>query len=104
MSSRSTGTSSFRQRYCCLSREPQALCSRLNQIARLASVAEKTFTGIDTSPYEIVSDAIDRAAMFCLRVWSRLRAFPRALQGLFALQRVGPAVARLRQALLRRGH
>jgi hypothetical protein len=40
----------------------------LNEIARLASVAEKSFTGIDTSPNEIVNDAIDRAAMFCLRV------------------------------------
>jgi hypothetical protein len=49
--------------YCCLSRDPQALCSRLNEMARLASVAEKSFTGIETIPNETVSVAIDRAAM-----------------------------------------
>jgi hypothetical protein len=36
-------------------------------MALLASVAEKSFTGIDTSPKEIVSEAIDRAAMGCLQ-------------------------------------
>jgi hypothetical protein len=40
MSSRTTGTSSLMQMYCCLSRDPQLLCSRLKEIARLASVAE----------------------------------------------------------------
>jgi hypothetical protein len=40
MSSRATGTSSFTQKYCWRRREPQALWSRLNDIARLASVAE----------------------------------------------------------------
>jgi hypothetical protein len=40
MSSRATGTSSFTQKYCCLSREPHVLCRRLNDIARPASVAE----------------------------------------------------------------
>jgi len=39
MSSRGTGTSSFKQTYCCLRREPQPLCRRLKEIARLASVA-----------------------------------------------------------------
>src|SRR5882762_2768132 len=63
MSSRPTATSSLTQMYCCLSRDPQALCSRLNEIARLASVAEKSFTGIETIPNETVSVAIDRAAM-----------------------------------------
>src|SRR2546427_1630264 len=63
MSSRPTGTSSFTQMYCCLSRDPQDLCSRLNEMARLASVAEKSFTGIETIPNETVSVAIDRAAM-----------------------------------------
>src|SRR5438552_8810600 len=63
MSSRATGTSSLMQMYCCFKRDPQALCSRLKEIARLASVAEKSFTGIDTSPNETVNDAIDRAAM-----------------------------------------
>src|ERR1700704_4335574 len=63
MSSRATGTSSFTQMYCCLSRDPQVLCSRLNEMARLASVAEKSFTGIETIPNETVSVAIDRAAM-----------------------------------------
>src|SRR4029077_3118779 len=56
-------TSSLTQMYCCLSRDPQVLCSRLNEIARLASVAEKSFTGIETIPNETVSVAIDRAAM-----------------------------------------
>jgi hypothetical protein len=32
-------------------------------MARLASVAEKSFTGMETMPKEMVSDAIDRAAM-----------------------------------------
>src|SRR5437879_10949659 len=66
MSSRATGTSSLMQMYCCFKRDPQALCSRLKEIARLASVAEKSFTGIDTSPNETVNDAIDRAAMLGL--------------------------------------
>src|SRR5207249_4012914 len=66
MSSRATGTSSLMQMYCCFRRDPQALCSRLKEIARLASVAEKSFTGIDTSPNETVNDAIDRAAMLGL--------------------------------------
>jgi hypothetical protein len=35
----------------------------LNEICRDASVAEKSLTGIDTSPKETVSDAIERAAM-----------------------------------------
>src|SRR5438477_10489570 len=68
MSSRATGTSSFTQMYCCLRREPQALCSRLNEIARLASVAEKSLTGMDTSPKDTVNEAIDRAAMSSLRL------------------------------------
>jgi hypothetical protein len=35
----------------------------LNEIAWLASVAEKSFTGIETSPKETVSDAMERGAM-----------------------------------------
>src|SRR5260221_11913954 len=68
MSSRATGTSSFTQKYCCLSGEPQVLCSRLNEMARLASVAEKSLTRMDTSPNDTVNVAIDRAAIaFLLR-------------------------------------
>jgi hypothetical protein len=63
MSSRVTGTFSFTQMYCCFSRDPQLLCRRLNEIERLASVAEYSFTGIETNPNEMLSDAIDRAAM-----------------------------------------
>src|SRR6266571_1800569 len=63
MSSRGTTTSSLAQRYCCLSRDPSALCKRLKEIAWLASVAEKSFTGIETSPKETVSDAMARGAM-----------------------------------------
>src|SRR6266852_7048573 len=112
MSSRATGTSSFTQKYCCLSREPQVLCSRLNEMARLASVAEKIFTGMETSPKETVSDAIDRAAIAFLRrcgknageqiviqeYFSSLGALQRPLQALLAAQGVAPAVRRLRQA------
>src|SRR5437763_4723249 len=67
MSSRATATSSFTQKYCCFSREPQVLCSRLNEIARLASVAGKSLTGMDTSPNDTVNEAIDRAAIVFLR-------------------------------------
>jgi hypothetical protein len=35
----------------------------LNEICRLASVAEYSFTGMETRPNETVSEAIDRAAM-----------------------------------------
>jgi hypothetical protein len=49
--------------YCCLSREWHVLWRRLNEMAWLASVAEKSFTGIDTSPKETVSDAMERGAM-----------------------------------------
>src|SRR2546423_1637248 len=68
MSSHVTGTSSLTQKYCCLRREPQALCSRLNEMARLASVAEKSLTGMDTRPKDTVNEAIDRAAMSSLRL------------------------------------
>src|SRR5581483_4064537 len=67
MSSRGTTTSSLMQRYCCFTRDPHALCSRLNEIARLASVAEYSFTGIETSPNETLSDAMDLAAMVLSR-------------------------------------
>src|SRR5688572_12964044 len=94
MSSRATGTSSLMQKYCCLSREPQALCSRLKEMARPASVAENSFTGMDTSPNEMVNEAIDRAAMLP----------PEGLfQALLTGQGVAPAIARLRQALRRVG-
>src|SRR2546421_5391669 len=113
MSSRETGTSSFTQKYCCLSREPQVLCSRLNEMARLASVAENSLTGMDTSPKDTVNDAIDRAAIVFLRRcgknareriviqrnFSSLGAFQRLFQAVFAAQGIVPAVARLCQAL-----
>src|SRR5437660_3387370 len=87
MSSRPTGTSSFTQMYCCLSRDPQDLCSRLNEIARLASVAEKSFTGIETIPNETVSVAIDRAAMPASQPVSPLQGARAAILRLRALQR-----------------
>src|SRR5258708_3164632 len=109
MSSRATGTSSFTQMYCCFNRDPQVLCNRLNEIARLASVAEKSFTGIETIPNETVSVAIDRAAMLASGLVPpfqgvraailRLRALERTLQALFAGESVAPAVSRTRQAL-----
>src|SRR5687768_4630467 len=94
MSSRATGTSSFTQKYCCLRREPQALCRRLKEMALLVSVAENSFTGIDTSPNEMVSDAIDRAAMLP----------PKGLfQALLAVQGFAPAIARAGKVLRRVG-
>src|SRR5712691_11130053 len=109
MSSRATATSSFTQMYCCLSRDPQALCRRLNEMARLASVAEKSFTGIETSPNETVREAIERAAMPASELVPpfqgvgaeilRLRAFERTFQALLAGERVAPAVAGSGQAL-----
>ena len=62
MSTRSTGTFSFRQMYCCLSREPQ-LCSRLKLTDPALSVAEYTLTGIETRPKLSESVAMERAAM-----------------------------------------
>src|SRR5207302_9590688 len=94
MSSRATGPCPCTQMYCCLSRDPQALCSRLNEIARLASVAEKSFTGIEAIPNETVSVAIYRAAIPASQPVSpvqgvraailRLRALQRTLQALLA--------------------
>src|SRR6266581_8571884 len=102
MSSRPTATSSLTQMYCCLSRDPQVLCSRLNEIARLASVAEKSFTGIETIPNETVSVAIDRADMPASELVPpfqgvraailRLRVLQRTFQALLAGQGVAPAV------------
>src|SRR6185437_15941245 len=54
---------SLRHTYCCLRREPQPLCSRLKEIALPDCVALYILTGIATSPNEMVSDPIDRAAM-----------------------------------------
>src|SRR6266478_9720403 len=109
MSSRATGTSSFTQMYCCFNRDPLALCSRLNEMARLASVAEKSFTGIETIPNETVSVAIDRAAMPASEVVPpfqgvraailRLRALERTLQALLAGQGLAPAVPGLGETL-----
>src|SRR5438552_1767304 len=113
MSARATGTSSVTQKYCCLSREPQVLCSRLNEMARLASVAEKSLTGMDTSPKDTVNDAIDRAAIVFLRRcgknvgeriviqrdFSGFGALQRVFQALLSGQSVAPAIAGLCQTL-----
>src|SRR5712691_8497845 len=109
MSSRATGTSSFTQMYCCFNRDPQVLCSRLNEMARLASVAEKSFTGIETIPNETVSVAIDRAAMPASELVPpfqgvraailRLRALERTLQALLAGHGLAPAVPGLGEPL-----
>src|SRR5439155_6685100 len=66
MSARSTGMFSLMHRYCCLTREPQ-LCSRLKPTPPAVSVAENTFTGIDTRPKLSDREAIERAAMTGLR-------------------------------------
>src|SRR5688572_27947564 len=96
MSSRATGTSSFTHMYCCFRREPHALCSRLKEIARLASVAEYSFTGIDTSPNETVSDAIDLAAMASS---PGSLFFQHAFQALLLHEGIAPAIAGSCQAL-----
>src|SRR5438093_1449267 len=84
--------------YCCLRRDPSALCKRLNEIAWLASVAEKSFTGIETSPKETVSDAMARGAMLPSGFPSS-RAVEQTLQVLLALQCIAPSIAGCRQAL-----
>src|SRR5258708_33425505 len=109
MSSRATGPSSFTRIYCCFSRDPEVLCRRLNEMARLASVAEKSFTGIETIPNETVSVAIDRAAMPASELVPpfqglrgailRLRALERTLQALLAGQGLTPAVPGLGEPL-----
>src|SRR5882762_3932595 len=63
MSARSTTTFSLAQMYCCLSREPQAWCNRLNEMPAEDWVAEKSFTGTETRPKVTVREAIERAAM-----------------------------------------
>src|SRR5690349_19715386 len=97
------------QKYCCLRREPHALCSRLNEMARLASVAEKSFTGMETSPNETVNDAMDRAAISYLRRYSKnageriviqryfsgFGAFQGFLQALLPGQGILPPIPRL---------
>src|SRR5258706_68303 len=87
MSSRATATSSFTQMYCCFNRDPQVLCSRLNEMARLASVAEKSFTGIETIPNETVSVAIDRAAMLASELVPPFQGVRAAILRLRALER-----------------
>jgi hypothetical protein len=39
----------------------------LNEIVLLASVAEKSFTGMETSPNEMLNEPIDRAAILASR-------------------------------------
>src|SRR5437868_11294513 len=53
---------SFSDTYCCFTRLP-ALASRLKRIVSEDSVAEYSFTGMDTSPKLSDSDAMERAAM-----------------------------------------
>src|SRR5438067_13843767 len=63
MSARSTMTPSFAQMYCCLSREPQPACSRLNEMPACGDVAAYSLTGMETMPNVTVTDANARAAM-----------------------------------------
>src|ERR1700743_2561806 len=49
--------------YCCLRRELHFLCSRLKETAELACVAEKSFTGMETRPKEMVAVPTEWAAM-----------------------------------------
>src|ERR1051325_11349325 len=49
--------------YCCFKRVLHFLCSQLNVTAAEDSVAEKSFTGIETKPNETVAVPIARAGM-----------------------------------------
>src|SRR5689334_3402407 len=53
--------------YCCLSREPQVVCSMLKLMLAEDSLEENRLTGTETSPKEIVADPMDLAA---IGVWS----------------------------------
>src|SRR5882724_10130681 len=63
MSSRETVSLSCGQTYCCFNRVLHFLCSQLNVTAADDSVAEKSFTGIETKPNETVAEPIARAGM-----------------------------------------
>src|SRR3954470_197810 len=49
--------------YCCFNRLPHLACSRLNEMAAVDCEAEKSLTGMETNPKEMVPDAMDRALM-----------------------------------------
>src|SRR3954469_7894810 len=82
-------------------------------MARLASVAEKSLTGMETSPNETVNDAIDRAAISYLRRYRRnageriviqrnfsgFDALQSLLEALLSAQTLLPAIAGLCQAV-----
>ena len=59
MSERGTTDWSFSETYCCLSREP-SLASMLNLTDPADSVAEYSFTGIDTRPKRIIPRQLAR--------------------------------------------
>src|SRR2546428_12749568 len=63
MSSFSTFSPSFEQTYCCFRRAPSFLCSQLNEIAADDSPAENILIGTETSPKEIVAEAIECAGI-----------------------------------------
>src|SRR5437764_969597 len=62
MSARATTAWSFSETYCCFRREPSRV-RRLNFTAPDDSVAEYSFTGMDTRPKLNDRDAMERAAM-----------------------------------------
>ena len=63
MWSRSTIAPSLLQTSCCFTRAWSSSCSMLKEIAAFDSLAEKRFTGIETSPKEIVAVPVGRCAM-----------------------------------------
>src|SRR4029077_8786585 len=73
MSSRSTISLSLGQMYCCLRRVPHFLCSRLKLTAAAVSLEEKRETGTETSPNEMVAEALWRAG-----IGQRQQGFPTA--------------------------
>ncbi len=55
--------SSFGQMYCCRTREPHLPCSMLKEIPAELSAAENSFTGMETSPKEMLAVPIARTLM-----------------------------------------
>src|SRR5216684_3563757 len=111
MSLRSTIMLSSRgQMYCCLSRPLHLECSRLNEIAAWLCVAEKSFTGMETRPNEIVPEAMERAGGQAVRRRaadrraSRICASPGNGRGSAVLGGPQGALARPRGSAIRRGN
>ena len=83
MSFRSIGSPETLDTYCCLGRAPVSGSSMLNRTF-CEEVAVKTFTGIETSPKEIVPEEIARGAMNAMVGERRSGAEGNGEEGAFA--------------------